>query len=227
MATMRAWVIRGGEGGGSVDEFVDLGIIGLGYDGVEDLRRLDRWTIERRLEDVGMSTVDAHADVLISFLHEVLSGDVVVMPDPSRGEVVIGVVDGPYDHATHLGPDQHRHRRRVEWIARHPRTDLPTVLADVQRQRVALRRVDSPSIDEHLAQVRSGEIGRPADQRTAPRAARAPRASAGPRAPRAPRPSRATAPKKPEMATRRCDGCYQTKPLTQFDPDEALCRDCA
>jgi hypothetical protein len=224
MATMRAWVIRGGEGGGSVDEFVDAGIIALGYDGVGDLRSLDRWTIERRLEDAGMSTIDAHADVLISFLHEVFSGDVVVMPDPSRGEVVVGVVDGPYDHATHLGPDQHRHRRRVEWIARHGRADLPPVLADVGRQRVPLRRVDSPSIDEHLARLRAGELGRPADQRTAPRVARAPRASAGPRAPRA---SRAAAPKKPELATRRCEACFQSKPVSQFDGDETLCRDCA
>ena len=171
---MRAWIIRAGEGGAHVDEFVDQGVVALGYDAIDDLRRMDRWDIERALERVGISPPDAHATILISFLHEVLSGDLVVMPDSSRGEVVVGVVDGPYDFVPGRDEDDHPHRRKVEWLARHPRTDLPTVLADVQRQRVALRRVDSPSIDDHLARVRAGEVGRPADQRTAPRPPRTP-----------------------------------------------------
>ncbi|HRW36447.1 MAG: hypothetical protein KDB04_13390 [Acidimicrobiales bacterium] len=229
---MRAWIIRAGEGGAHVDEFVDQGIVALGYDAVDDLRRMDRWDIERALERVGISPPDAHATILISFLHEVLSGDLVVMPDSSRGEVVVGVVDGPYDFVPGRDEDDHPHRRKVEWLARHPRTDLPTVLADVQRQRVALRRVDSPSIDDHLARVRAGEVGRPADQRTAPRPPRTPRAtsSSAPRAPRSSSGSSSRArvtPRKAEVATRRCEACFQTKPVTQFDGDDPLCRDCA
>lgn len=225
---MRAWIVRAGEGGAHVDEFVDQGIVGLPYEVVGDLRRLDRWAIERDLEAVGMTPVDAHATVLISFLHEVLSGDAVVMPDPSRGEVVVGVIDGPYDFAPGRGEEAHPHRRKVEWIARHPRADLPAVLADVARQRVPLRRVDASSIADHVAALRDGRVGRPADQRTAPRAPRAPRAAAGPRRSSsggAARP-RAT-PRKAEVATRRCDACFQTKPITQFDGDEPFCRDCA
>lgn len=230
MATMRAWIVRAGDGGSHADEFVDGGFIGLPYDAVGDLRRLDRWAIERDLEAVGMTPVDAHATVLISFLHEVLSGDLVVMPDPGHGDVVIGVIDGPYQYAPGRSDDDHPHRRNVAWVARHGRADLPVVLADAARQRAPLRRVDSPSIDEHLARLRAGELGRPADQRSAPRPERSaagggePSARA-PRAPRAPRP-RAT-PKKAEVATRRCEACFQTKPVTQFDGDEPYCRDCA
>jgi hypothetical protein len=229
MATMRAWIIRAGSDGRSVDRFVDEGIIALDYDAIDDLTRLDRWSIERRLEDVDLRPADVHADLLISFLHEVVRGDVVVMADTARSEVVIGVVDGGYEHAAWLPEGQHRHRRRVDWLARHPRADLPSILADVSRQRVAMRRVDSPQIDDHLAAVRAGTIGRPADQRTAPRPARASstgsvsRTRTTARAPRrapTPRPGPAT------VATRRCDGCFQTKPVTQFDGDGPWCRDC-
>lgn len=232
MATMRGWIIRGGDGGRSVDAFVADGIIGLGYPEVGDVHRFDRWTLERTLEDAGYHPPDVHADTLRAFADGVVSGDPVVMPDPSRGEVVVGVVTGAYDCASYLAEDEHRHRRKVEWLARHPKADLPTVLADVQRQRVPLRRVDSPSIDTYLASVRAGEIGRPADQTTAPRAPRAPRATgsgsgraAGSSASR--RAAAPAAPKKAVVATRRCDGCFQTKPVTQFEADETLCRDCA
>lgn len=229
MASMRAWVIRAGDGGASVDEFVDGGFVGLAYDAVGDLRRFDRWTIERILEDEGISPVDVHASTLISFQHEVFGGDLVVLPDPSRSEVAAGVVTGAYDHASYLPEGQHRHRRGVEWLARHPRADLPAVLAEVQRQRVAIRRVDSPSLEAYVADLRAGSIGRPADQKVAPRAARAPRASAGssPRRAASPRRTTPAAPRKAEVATRRCDGCYQTKPVTQFDDDGPFCRDCA
>jgi hypothetical protein len=229
MGAMRAWIVRAGEGGAFVDSFVDEGIVGLPYEVVGDLRRLDRWAIERDLESVGMTPVDAHATMLISFLHEVLSGDAVVMPDPGRGEVVIGIVDGPYEYAPGRSDDDHPHRRKVRWIARHGRADLPTALADAARQRVALRRVDSSSIDEHVARLEAGTLGRPAAQRSAPRPARTASSSSGPRAPRArssaARP-RAT-PIKAEVATRRCEACFQTKPVSQFDDDEPYCRDCA
>ncbi len=224
---MRAWIIRGGDGGRFVDEFVDDGFVGPGYDAVGDLRRLDRWDIERSLERVGATTVDVHASVLLSFLHEVLTGDLVVLADTGRSEVVVGVIDGPYDYVPGRTDDDHPHRRKVRWIARHRWAELPPVLADGQRQRIALRRVDSPSIDEHLARLEAGEIGRPASQRGPVRAERSPGA---PRAPRAPRSAAARStparPRKAEVSTRRCVVCFQTKPVTQFDGDSPSCRDC-
>lgn len=231
MARMRAWIIRGGEGGRSVDAFVADGIIGLGYPEVGDVHRLDRWDLERTLEDAGYRPPDVHADTLVAFANAVVSGDPVVMPDPSRGEVVVGVVSGAYDCASYLAEDEHRHRRKVTWLARHAKADLPVVLSDVQRQRVPLRRVDSPSIEAYLASVRAGEIGRPADQTTAPRAPRAARTAGSSSRSAGSSPSRRSsappAPRKAVVATRRCDGCFQTKPVTQFEADDPLCRDCA
>ena len=226
---MRAWIIRAGDDGRAVDRFVDEGVIGLGYDVVGDLERLDRWSIERALDDAGASTVDVHASMLISFLHEIVRGDVVVMPDSNRGEVVIGVIDGGYQHASWLPDDQHRHRRQVRWIARHPRADLPQVLADAGRQRAVLRRVDSPQVADHLAQVTAGELGRPADQATPERAPRAasPRRTSASGSTRTRRPPAAPRPRAAVVPTRRCDGCMQTKPVTQFDGDDPWCRDCA
>jgi hypothetical protein len=225
---VRGWIIRGGEGNRLIDEFIDAGVIGLGYPSVPDARRVDRWDIERILEAEGSPAVDLHAAMLISFVHEVVVGDAVIMPDTPRGDVVIGVIAGPYEFHPEIDPHRHRHRRRVEWLGRHPRNELPAALHDLHRQRVTLRRVDVAALDEHLRRVRSGELGRPAADRRAPRAPAGPRA---PRSPRAPRASRASAAStrvaKAEIATRRCVGCFQTKPTSLFDGDDPLCRDCA
>lgn len=222
---MRAWIIRGGEGGEAVDRFIDESIIGLGYGEVPDLEKVDRWDIKTALDNAGYSNPEAHADTLIAFLHEMVNGDGVFMSDPNHGDVVVGVIDGPYNCASYLETHEYRHRRKVRWIARHDRSALPVVLNDTARQRSVLRRVDSPSIRTHIDALESGALGRPATQRSAPRAPRVPGSASGSAS--RPRRSSASSPKKPVIATRRCDGCYQTKPVTQFDGDETLCRDCA
>jgi hypothetical protein len=223
---VRGWIIRGGEGNRLIDEFIDAGVVGVGYPSVPDARRVDRWDIERILEEDGSPAVDLHASMLIQFVHEIVVGDAVIMPDTPRGEVVVGVIDGPYEFHPELPPERDRHRRRVTWLGRHARSELPAVLQDLHRQRMALRRVDVAALGDHLERIRAGELGRPATQRTAPRAPRAPRAAGAPRAPRAPR-SAPARPAKPEPAARRCEACFQTKALTLFDGDSTFCRDCA
>ncbi|MFN8017411.1 MAG: hypothetical protein U0P45_04735 [Acidimicrobiales bacterium] len=224
---MRVWVIRGGEQNRLVDDFVASGSVGLAYPEVPNVRTVDRWDIERRLEDTGTPNVDLHADILLAFVHEVVSGDAVVLPDPGRGEVVVGVFDGPYEHRPEVDEERGQHRRRVAWLGRHATKDLPEALQDVGRQRPALKRRDSAAFAEHLEQVRSGALGRPADQFERPRAPRAP--GSAPRRTSAPRAARASAPARPakaEPAVRTCPSCFQQKPVALFDED-GICRDCA
>ena len=49
---VRVWVIRGGDHNRLVDDFVDRGEIGLVYPQVPNVRSVDRWEIDRRLDEV-------------------------------------------------------------------------------------------------------------------------------------------------------------------------------
>ena len=220
---VRVWVIRGGDHNRLVDDFVDRGEIGLVYPQVPNVRSVDRWEIDRRLEDTGMPNPDLHADVLLAFVHEVVTGDGVVLPDPGRGEVVVGVIDGPYDHRPDL-EDDGSHRRRVRWLGRHATKDLPEALHDVGRQREPFKRRDSAAFADHLDLVRAGRVGRPAAQIDKPRAPRATSSTAGPRPRRASTTSSPRAPAKAEPAVRTCPSCFQHKPVALFDSH--ICRDC-
>ena len=224
--TVRVWVIRGGDGNRLVDDFVTSGSVGLVYPEVPNVRTVDRWDIERRIEATGASNVDVHADVLLAFVHEIVSGDAALLPDPTRGEVVVGTFDGPYEHRPDVADERGQHRRRVTWVGRHATKDLPEPLRDVGRQRPMLKRRDSATFAEHLDAVRSGRLGRPAEAFDRPRAARAP-SGASPR-PRAAGTARASAPARPakaQPAVRTCPSCFQQKPAALFEDD--ICRDCA
>ena len=73
----------------------------------------------------GYATPGAAAKRFTRFVKEISIGDVILMPDTPRGEVVLGVVEGGYAFDREIDPEQYRHRRRVRWIGRHRLDDLP------------------------------------------------------------------------------------------------------
>jgi hypothetical protein len=213
------WVIRGGDDDRLVDRFVDEGVTGLLYPTVPDAEILSRTEMRPFLAEAGgtSAAIDGHVAMLSAFVNEIQVGESVLMPDVSRGEVVIGEVTGRYVFDGDLPPEQCRHRRTVTWLVRHPVADLPAPLRKVPAQRKALLQDRAAEWSAYVARVRAGELGRdPKDRRAATRSAAAPRA----RAPRA-----APAAKPAPVLDRACPSCHLRKPAGQFRGD--LCVDCA
>jgi hypothetical protein len=218
------WVVRAGEDGHLVDEFVDGGYIALEYPDVPDGRGVDRYDVTERLRMKGWTSPEVRAELFAQFVHQMRPGHLVVLPDTARRDVVIGRVEGDYEFVGHLSADDHRHRREVVWLGRHGVDALPEAVRDLTRQRAVL--AERSALLAHAEAVERGELGRDAtdtERPVTPRAPRAPRAPSvrAPRAPKVVKPPKAEPP-----AGKRCSECFLLKPPALFPDGGDVCADC-
>ena len=109
------WIVRGGRGGNAVQEFLDGGYTGVGYDFNNfDLSRINtedalrNFTAENDLSDDGI-------DGVARFLIKINIGDYVLMPNRGSKRNYFGrVTSDPYHELT----GTHNNRRDVEWDQR-------------------------------------------------------------------------------------------------------------
>ncbi len=121
------WVVRAGDENRLVDEFIDSGVIGVGYGTLPDGRDLTYTAVRRLLvAEATSEALDRHTSMFIEFVQEISIGHIILMPDTPRREMVMGDVTGPYEFHADLRPERCRHRRTVEWFGRVPLADLPT-----------------------------------------------------------------------------------------------------
>jgi hypothetical protein len=219
------WIIRGGEDGSLVDAFVDGGYTAVEFPDVPDGRSIDRYDVTERLKARGWTGPETRAEVFELFVHRIGIGDLVVMPDPARRDVVLGRIDGDYEFQAFIDPGQHRHRRAVEWLGRHGVDELPESARDVTRQRAVVAERTSPALVAHVESIERGEVNaRGAAETATPSSSVVSRAPKAPRAPRAPK--AAAAPKPTAPADRTCPGCWLQKAPNQFRDGSDLCTDC-
>jgi predicted Mrr-cat superfamily restriction endonuclease len=215
------WGIRGGDDGKLVDRFLDGGYVAVAFPDLGDGRRLERFQVLRTLERAEVPAAAEVAARFQVFFQGVAVGDPVLMPDVGRKEIVVGIVEGEYAFEESLPPSQLRHRRAVRWIGRHDKDDLPGAWTDLYKQRQAIKRYEARALNDHVAAVEAGEVGRPATQRSLGRVVRSSSGgSSTPRTPRAPR-----APKPPPRQLRTCPSCGFNLNIVQFEGQD-LCRDC-
>ncbi len=224
---MQVWIIRAGQSSRLADAFVEHDVVALGWaDLVGDLRRYDRYALTEELKGAGVATPDQDAEELLNFRDQVIGGDLVVVPDTTAREIVVGRITGPYEFRADSpvvdeddGPSSHL--RGVEWWGRGARDDLAEHLRKELNGRRTIHRLPSvrawTEVAEHLrASPRSARDPKP------PRAAGA-RSSPRPRAARAPAAPR-TSP--PPVAKALCEVCGLSKPASQFAKGSAMCNDC-
>jgi predicted Mrr-cat superfamily restriction endonuclease len=212
------WVIRGGDQDELVGPFVDDGIVGLRYPEVPDAEILTHSEIRSHLTgDRTTAQLDALVDVLTAFVRQLDVGNSILLTDTSRGEVVVGTVTSRYEYRSDAS-DGAQHQRTVEWLARHPVSDLPSAVQGTVRHKLVLHQDRSAEWAGYLAQVKDGAIGRePADRPVRTVAPRT-RTASERKAPAAPRT------KKPVVAQQTCQSCFlQTHPDRIHD---GICEDC-
>ena len=210
----RVWVIRGGESNRLVDEFVDNGVIGVGYPTVPEGSELKQADVLGYLKSEGRSGIPVrHATMFVDFVHTIDEGDVVVMPDTPRGDVVVGEVTGPYGYHEAIPVERYRHRRPVRWLGRIAVDEMPDGREVLYKQRTMLQELSFGDDLVALAErIRAGDLGRPPTQRSHRR----------PRGAGAVRPGVVGG-----RAERVCPGCGLLKPVSQFTADDGqVCVDC-
>lgn len=126
-----AWLNRAGRNTEHVDDYVERGVITLGWariPGLGDLRELDGEQLRSLLGAAGRGQPRSDVRELLDFRDGMQVGDIVVTPDPRRREVLFGAITGDYDFAPAPVVGEHRHVRTVRWFGSWRRADLPDQL---------------------------------------------------------------------------------------------------
>ena len=207
------WFLRAGSSGTLADTFEQSNKAGVGWSdiaGFEDLREIERPALGAALRASGKSAsvAAADADELMAFRDGMQVGDILVVPDSAKRQVLVGEIAADYEFGDEpIG--ECLHLRDVLWLGRADRDGLDPALRTDLNVRRTVRNLEAnaegwASIAQRL---RDGEK------------------LAGKRKVSAPR-GRLEAIEAERVASeRKCPGCGFLKRSTQFD-ESGVCVDC-
>jgi predicted Mrr-cat superfamily restriction endonuclease len=206
------WLVRGGKKAAHIDTLVRRDTAAISWAtviGSVDLREIDDATILEAAARAGRSDPEEDLDELRGFQTGIVDGDVVIMPDSPRGDVLVGVAAGPYDFNTTPVAGDLRHRRSVRWLGRYLRDRLSPGMRDRmdQHHRTVWRLPDQQVWLSIAHEVAEGG-GEPAEK-TSSRSQPGTRGSA------------------PSASDRVCSRCGLLMAPARFDAGAEVCRDCA
>lgn len=206
-STDTVWLVRAGEDSRHAARFAASNVIAVGWpniEGLRDLRRLTEADILGLLRVAPtVSSPEADAGELLSFRDQIHIGDVVVTPDATQRDVLVGEVTSDYEYLDPSPAGDYRHVRSVTWFGRWDRDLLPDHLRRETNYRRTLRRLTNRSDWLNFAETMRDSARTPT---ASPRAAR-----------------RATT-ASVQSADRVCPSCGLLKSPAQFTSD--VCRDC-
>jgi predicted Mrr-cat superfamily restriction endonuclease len=207
MSTDTVWLVRAGEDSRHAARFAAGAVIAVGWtniEGLRDLRGLTEGDILRLLRLAPtVSSPEADAGELLAFRDEIRVGDVVITPDATQRDVLVGEVIGDYEYLDPSPAGDYRHVRSVTCFGRWDRDLLPDHLRRETNYRRTLRRLANRQEWLNFAETMRGSARMPTAGRRGARRVTA--ASA-------------------QSADRVCPGCGLLKSPAQFTSD--VCRDC-
>lgn len=118
---MQYWIIRAGQGGKYIDDFLKYNTVAIGWDEVKNLRGVkSRSEIEKILRKHyprdPKPSIAINTGQLWSFYGDMKKGDIVLTPNPLTRTIQIGLIKGDYQYARQkLGDMPYKHRRKVSW----------------------------------------------------------------------------------------------------------------
>lgn len=208
------WLVRAGEHSRHADEFVASNVIAVGWPnipGLVDLRGRSRDEILSLLISSHLSsTPEADANELVAFRDDIAVNDLVITPDASARDLLIGFVTGGYEYLDPSPAGDYRHVRSTRWVGRWDRDLVPEILLLELRYRRTLRRLSIQREWISIAQRIDAGEGRPSSR---PKKAMPVR--------------RRSASRQPASVDRRmCSDCTQLLALSQYAPGSTRCRTC-
>ena len=125
METTGHWMVRAGDENELADLVEEKGAVAVGWPKMGDLSTLEtRQDFRERCKEAypdqpGAATAIKAAE-LYRFATRMSEGHYVVTALEGAKEVLIGLVDGPYEYRTDLFGEHYPHVRRVRWLKRVP-----------------------------------------------------------------------------------------------------------
>ncbi|MBC7263534.1 MAG: restriction endonuclease [Chloroflexi bacterium] len=149
----RAWMVRAG----SENELADLvevnSAVAIGWAKMGDVSGLrGREQFKQRFQevypDVSPARISVNAGQMYRFAQEMHEDDYVLTYIKASREVLIGLVEGPYEYRKDVFPDRYPHMRRVQWLRKVSRDDFS---APARNSMGGLATVFQ--LDEHLEEI--------------------------------------------------------------------------
>ncbi len=122
------WVVRAGRKGRYASDFEVGGFVAIRFQPVGDVSSMSRDQVTQliALKRPGRKQkIFADAGMLYRFANEIELGNIIITPDGGTRELLFGEVAGPYEYRKTPAVSDFQHVRRVGWLGRCPRDDLP------------------------------------------------------------------------------------------------------
>jgi restriction system protein len=122
------WIVRAGPAAEVAAAFEDHSIIAVGYPELGDLTGLEWPDLVARaaaaLPEISGKVYQVAA-MMRRFAINISEGDCVATAVSGTGDLLFGIVIGPYEYRDAPGLGDYPHIRRVSWVGRLRRGDLP------------------------------------------------------------------------------------------------------
>ncbi|PHN04370.1 restriction endonuclease [Flavilitoribacter nigricans] len=123
------WMVRAGEGGRLIEDFLSKNIVAIGWNdlgGLNNIEDLDQLKAKFReiYPEASDGQVNNNAGQIYRFLRVFKEGDHVVTYDSSGRIYSVGKITSDYRYDSNL--IEYHHIRDVEWLRKVPRDDLST-----------------------------------------------------------------------------------------------------
>jgi len=123
----KIWVVRAGTGGRYSQEYEHAGAVAIGWGQIGDASSKTREELRALIEErIPETNALSSSGQVFRFVNEIQIGDIMITPDGSTRELLLGEVVGPYEFTTEgVGHETYRHTHRVRWQGRKSRDLLP------------------------------------------------------------------------------------------------------
>jgi restriction system protein len=123
------WMVRAGEGGFLIDDFLTKNIVSIGWNETGDLStvgNLDRLKelVRKKYPEYKNGQINSSAGQIYRFLTEFKIGDCVITYNPSERTYSIGEIESAYKYDEKTC--EYFHTRDIKWIGKVQRDDLST-----------------------------------------------------------------------------------------------------
>lgn len=117
------WLVRAGQGGHLVEDFIKNGIIAIGWNDVGDMANFRsneyiKKAVKRNYPEYKTGRVNVTAGQLSRFVFDFKRGDYAITYDPEERKYHIGKIVSDYRYDDTLLKDMH-HIRDVEWTEKN------------------------------------------------------------------------------------------------------------
>lgn len=157
------WMVRAGERAFLINEFIDKGLVAIGWNDLKDLKRFENTdSLKKALRDTYPEykdgTINMNAGQIFRFLKEFKIGEYVITYNPSERMYWIGEISSDY----FMSEDtiEYYHQRKVTWKGQVNRDDLSVSTKNSLGSIATIFEVSADAREELLS-VLSGAVNQP------------------------------------------------------------------